>query len=199
MPEPQDAQDARGGATDGTAPGGRGTAGLAAWNLLARNLAERDPGGSVFTARATGLLGGGFALLDADGAEFGRLVMGGLAGADLVLEGVAEGGIQRQGLYGARYRMTIGGAQVLLAGPERPPEPLRVFCAGRVYTVGTRRLPNRSIARPLGGEEAPGEVRLEGGVAGRRYRANLPPNDGRALAVAVFLLYRAVALRRQEH
>jgi hypothetical protein len=100
--------------------------------------------------------------------------------------------------------MTTGDSQVLIAGPERHPEPLRVFCAGHAYTVETSRLPNHSVARPLGAEEgpggSPGGVRVRGGVVvGRRYAAVVPRGDGGALAVAVFLVYRAVALRRQEH
>jgi len=166
-------------------------AGLAAWNLLA----GRIRGGS-FAARARGLLGIEFALSDADGEEFGRLRMQGLTGAEVLLSGLPTTEVERQGLYGARYRMATGGAQVLIAGPERPPEPLRVFCGGTVYGVESSLLRNRATARPLSPDSG-GEVGLRGGLSGRAYRAEFRPGDGGALAVAAFLLYRAVALRRQ--
>jgi len=179
-------------------------AGLAAWDLLADRL-----GGGAFVARARGLLGAEFALLDAtgEGEEFGRLRMLGLTGAELSAgDGLVEAVVQRQGLYGARYRMTTGGSQVLIAGPERPPEPLRVFCGGRPYAVESSVLRNRATARPLvpsGADAADGgasaEVRLRGGLSGRAYRAEFRAGDGGALAVAAFLLYRAVALRRQAY
>ena len=40
-------------------------------------------------------------------------------------------------------------------------------------------------------------MRLAGGLAGRSYEATFPKDDGAALAVAVFLLYRNAALRRE--
>lgn len=173
---------------------GTTTGGPAAWNLLAGGLR----GG--FEARARGLFAGEFALLGPGGEELGRLGMRGLAGAGLKA-GDLEAEIERQGLFGARYTMTTNGAPLLLAGPERPHEPLRIFCSGKAFGAETSLLLNRATARPLseGPGEAGGEVSLRGSVAGRRYRASFPEADGASLAVAVFLMYRTVALRRQAY
>jgi hypothetical protein len=173
---------------------GTTTGALAAWNLLAGGLR----GG--FEARARGLFAGEFALLGPDGEEFGRLGMRGLAGAALKAGGL-EAEIERRGLFGARYTMTTDGAPLLLAGPERPHEPLRIFCGGEAFGAETSLLLNRATARPLseGPKEAGGDLSLRGTLAGRKYRASFPEADGASLAVVAFLLYRTVALRRQAY
>jgi hypothetical protein len=182
---------------------GAAAVGLAAWHLLAREPGLRAGG---FEARARGPLAGEFVLSSSgDGGTFGRLRMRGVVGADFVSDALPETILQRQGLYGARYRVTTGGAQVLIAGPERPEEPLRLLCGGRAYGVETSLLRGRAVARPLGTDGGPeggsdeGAVSLRGGVAGRRYRAEFAGGDGVSLAVAVFVLYRTVALRRQAY
>lgn len=185
---------------EGAVAGRAGPAGLAAWDVLAREPSLRA---GRFEARARGPLAGEF-VLSAGGEDLGRLRMQGVVGAGFAADGLPETVLQRQGLYGARYRVTTGSAQVLIAGPERPAEPLRLLCGGRAYGVEANPLRTRAVARPLavgggtdGGEE--GTVGLNGGVVGRRYEARFAPGDGVALAVAVFLLYRTVALRRQAY
>ncbi|QIN77353.1 hypothetical protein GBA65_01190 [Rubrobacter marinus] len=158
----------------------------AVWDALARDL------GGSFRARARGLLGSRFSLLDRGGKEWGELRMMGSYAAEVHAGGsVSE--IERTGEFGARYRMRTGGAQTLIAGPERPGEPLRIFCGGKAYGAETNVLRNVSVARLLAGGD---EVRLSGGLAGRSYGGTFPESDGGALAVAVFLLYRNVAIRR---
>ena len=108
--------------------------------------------------------------------------------------------IERTGEFGARYRMKTNGASLLIAGPEKPKEGLRIFCGGKAYEAETNVLRNTSVARrlmvdPEEGNPAGDEVRLTGSIAGRSYRGAFP-GDGGALAVAIFLLYRNVAIRR---
>ena len=167
---------------------------MAIWEPLAGDL------DGSFRARARGLLGSRFSLLDGRGREWGQLRMLGSYAAEVhVGESVSE--IERTGEFGARYRMRTGGAPVLIAGPEKPNEGLRIFCGGKAYEAETSVLRNVSVARRLTGDlkegEAAGEeVRLEGSVAGRSYRGMFPGGDGGALAVAIFLLYRNVSVRR---
>ena len=167
---------------------------MAAWDALVRDL------GGTFRARALGLLGSRFSLSDDGGAEWGQLRMLGPFAAEIHAGGsVSE--IDRNGDLWARYRMKTNGASALVAGPERPKEALRIFCGGKVYEAETNVLRNTSAARrltgkPSGDDPAGGAVNLSGGIAGRSYRGTFPKGDGGALAVAVFLLYRNVAIRR---
>ena len=166
---------------------------VAAWDALARNL------DGSFRVRARGLLGSRFSLLDDGGKEWGQLRMLGSYAAEVHAGAVSE--IERTGEFGARYRLRTDGAPFLLAGPERPNEGLRIFCGGKAYEAETNVLRNTSVARLLKGNpgegDAPGDgVRVAGGIAGRSYRGTFPECDGGALAVAVFLLYRNVAIRR---
>lgn len=66
--------------------------------------------------------------------------------------GAAVSEIERTGELGARYRMRTDGAPVLVAGPERPREGLRIFCAGKAYEAETSVLRNTSVARRLGAD-----------------------------------------------
>lgn len=168
----------------------------ASWDGIAKNL------GASFRVRARGLLGSRFSLLDDEGEEWGQLRMLGPYAAE-VHAGGAVSEIERVGEFGARYRMRTGGAPLLIAGPERPEEALRIFCGGKSYEARTNLLRNTSVARHLTGGSVKDdngstgdEVSLSGGIAGRSYRAVFPGGDGGALAVAVFLLYRNVAIRR---
>ena len=167
----------------------------AAWDPLARSL------GGSFQARARGLLGSRFSLLK-DDDEWGTLRMLGSYAAELHV-GASRSEIERTGDLGARYRMRTDGSAVLIAGPERPQEGLRIFCGGKAYEAETSVLRNTSVARRLTAapsqneNDATGdEVRLSGSIAGRSYRVTFPEGDGIALAVAIFLLYRNVAIRR---
>lgn len=134
--------------------------------------------------------------------EWGELRMFGSYAAEIRV-GATVSEIERTGELGARYRMRTGGAAVLIAGPERPQEGLRIFCGGKAYEAETSVLRNTSVARRLsagssrGENDAAGEeVRISGGIAGRSYLGTFPEGDGSALAVAIFLLYRNVAIRR---
>lgn len=169
-----------------------GTSPTAPWDRLQSGL----PGG--FRARARGLTGAEFSLTrpTEDGGEFGRLRLRPPFGADFEAEG-SETGISREGNMGSRFRMTTDGAVVLVAGPEGGDGGFRIFCGGKTYAVSYRLLRNTATARPLGAGDGGGEVRLRGGLAGRSYWATFPEGDGAALAVAVFLLYRNAALRRE--
>ena len=165
---------------------------LKAWDALARTL------DGPLHARALGLLGSSFALLDDGGKEWGRLAMLGSYAAEVHVGG-DESEIERTGEFGERYRMRTNGAPLLIAGPEKPKEGLRIFCGGKAYEAETNILRNTSVARRLIGDESDptaDEVRLAGSIAGRSYRASFPAADGSALAVAIFLLYRNVAIRR---
>ena len=168
----------------------------AAWDPLARSL------GGSFRARARGLLGSRFTLLTDEEGEWGELKMLGFYAAEIHI-GATVSEIERTGELGARYRMRTDGASVLIAGPERPREGLRIFCGGKAYEAETSILRNTSVARRLTAGSSRGEndaaadeVRLSGGIAGRSYRGTFPEGDGSALAVAIFLLYRNVAIRR---
>ncbi len=167
---------------------------MAVWGPLARDL------DGSFRAQARGLLGSRFSLLNGGGREWGQLRMLGSYAAEVhVGETVSE--IEQTGELGARYRMRTDGSPVLIAGPEKPGEGLRIFCGGKAYEANTSLLRNTSVARLLTGDTKEGppagdEVRLAGGVAGRSYRGTFPAGDGGALALAVFLLYRNVAIRR---
>ncbi len=167
---------------------------VAVWDRISRDL------DGSFRVRARGLLGSRFSLSDDGGREWGQLRMLGSYAAEVHARGTVSE-IERTGEFGARYRMRTGGASLLIAGPERPKEELRIFCGGKAYEAETSVLRNTSVARRLtGGPEKDGPsaegVRLEGGIAGRSYRGTFPAGDGSALAVAIFLLYRSVAIRR---
>ena len=167
---------------------------MAAWDRLARDL------DGSFRVHTRGLLGSRFSLSDDGGREWGQLRMLGSYAAE-VHAGETVSEIERTGEFGARYRMRTGGASLLIAGPERPKEELRIFCGGKAYEAETSILRNTSVARRLTGDpEGDGPsadgVRLVGGIAGRSYRGTFPAGDGSALAVAIFLLYRNVAIRR---
>ena len=148
----------------------------------------------AFRARARGLTGGEFSLLAPDDEEFGRLRMRPPFGACFEA-GASETEITREGDMGSRYRMTTDGAVVLIAGPEGHDGGFRILCGGRTYEAHYKLLRNTATAHLVDAGDA--AVRLEGGLAGRSYGATFPENDGAALAVAVFLLYRNAALRRE--
>ena len=166
---------------------------VATWDRLARDLA------GSFGARARGLLGSRFSLLGEEG-EWGQLRMLGSYAAEVHAGGTVSE-IERAGEFGARYWMRTDGAPLLIAGPEKPKEGLRIFCGGKAYEAETNVLRNSSAARRLtadtpNDENGRDEVSVSGGIAGRSYRGRFPEGDGSALAVAVFLLYRNVAIRR---
>lgn len=170
------------------------TSPTAPWDRLQSGL------GSRFRARARGFTGGKFSLHAPDGEEFGRLRMRPPFGAGFEA-GTTRTEIIREGDMGSRYRMTTDGAVVLIAGPEGRDGGFGIFCGNKTYEAHYKLLRNTATARPAdaadAANEADAEVRLEGGLAGRSYVATFPEDDGAALAVAVFLLYRNAALRRE--
>lgn len=161
---------------------------LSPWEHLQRDLSGR------FRARARGLLGTEFSLLGPGDEELGRLRMRGPLGAGFRAAG-SETEIERSGPFAARYRMVTDGASVLLANPANPRRGLRIFCGGRTYESESSVLSNTATAVRL--PEGLDGVSVKGGLAGRSYEAEFPRGDAAALAVAVFLLYRSVALRRE--
>ena len=152
---------------------------LAPWMGLREALA------GSFAARARGLLGSDFDLLDRTGRRVGRLRVRGPEGAEFEAEGL-EAGIERTAPR--RYAMLSGGAGVLSAEIGASPDAAQVRSAGRPYEARLSLLRNTA--------EAGRAARVTGGLTNRRYEVAFDPEDEGSLPVAVFLLYRLVALRR---
>ena len=158
---------------------------LAPWKGLRENLA------GSFSARARGLLATDFALLDSGGREIGRLRVLRPQGAELET-GDLRAGIQRTAPRS--YAMLAGGARVLSAETAAgSPGSARIRCGERVYEASLALLRNTAEALSPAGERA---ARVAGGLTNRRYEVAFDAHDAGSLPVAVFLLYRLVALRR---
>ena len=155
---------------------------LAPWRRLGETLA------GTFTARARGLLAADFSLLDRGGEEVARLRINGPEGAQLEA-GDLEAQIER--VARSRYTMLSGGAEILTAGSAGA--SLEISCLDRLYEARLSLLRNTAEAA-TGGEVA---VRVTGGLTNRRYEATFDVEDEGSLPVALFLLYRTVALRRE--
>lgn len=140
-----------------------------------------------FAARARGILGSEFAILDRDGEEVGRLRIHGQEGAELEA-GELEARIER--VARSRYTMKAGGRDVLAADANT----LHLSCHDRLYEAGLSLLRNTAEAGPAGGEVT---VRIRGGLTNRSYEADFEVGDEGSLPVAFYLLYRIVALRRE--
>ncbi len=134
------------------------------WSGLSERLGGR------FVAR--GLPMTGFSLLDASGAEFGRLQQEDGLGARLAVAGTGAV-IEREGR--SRYGMLWEGVEALLA--EGPPEKFRVLCSGEEWEAGLSLLRNTASARGRKGR------------AGGTRRAS-PAREG-----FLFLLYRLAGMR----
>ena len=147
--------------------------------------------GGSFAARARGLLGSDFAVLDREGEEVGHLRIDGPWGAQLEA-GSLEARIERVGR--ARYTMLSGGAQILTAGPAGASPEIR--CLDRLYEVRLSLLRNTAEAGQAGGELV---ARIKGGLTNRNYEAFFEVEEECALPTAFFLLYRTVALRREAY
>jgi hypothetical protein len=144
-----------------------------------------------FAARARGLLASEFVLSSRSGEEFGRLQINGPEGAHFEA-GNAKATIERTAR--SRYRMLIDDTETLvveLAGPSGTP---KVRCGNRLYETRFDLLRNAAVARSSGGEVA---ARVAGGLTNLRYEAYFDEADEGSLPVALFLLYRVVALRRR--
>jgi hypothetical protein len=155
------------------------------WSPLREHLA------GYFAARARGLLASEFALSSRDGEEFGRLRIHGLEGAELEA-GNLSATIERAAR--SRHRMLTGGTETLAAEPAGPSGASKVRCADRTYEARFNLLRNTAAARSFEGEEA---ARIAGGLTNLRYEVFFEAGNEGSLPVAVFLLYRIVALRRR--
>jgi hypothetical protein len=154
---------------------------LAPWRRLGETLA------GSFTARARGLLGSEFSIMNRGGEEVGRLRIDGSEGAQLEA-GPLEAHIER--VARSRYTMLSGGAEILTAGAS-----LEIRCLDRPYEVRLSLLRNSAEAA-TGGEVA---ARITGGLTNRGYEASFDVEEEGSLPVAFFLLYRIVALRREAY
>jgi hypothetical protein len=143
-----------------------------------------------FAAAARGITGSELVLSSRDGEEFGRLRVDGPEGARFEA-GDVRASVER--LASSRYRMLAGGAEVLAetAGSADAPE---VRCGDRVYEARLGLVRNAAVAHsPVGSEAA----RVAGGLTNRSYEVFFDAGDEGSLPLAVFLLYRIVALRRR--
>ena len=155
------------------------------WRKLGETLAGH------LKARARGLLGSEFVLLDRNNAEIGRLEVQGPAGAEL-RAGDVEARIERVGR--SSYKRLSSGAEILAASGD-PTSP-RLTYLNRPYTAKLSLLRNKAEAGPT---QHDATIRIEGGLSNRNYEAFFEPGDENSLPVALFLLYRLVSLRREAY
>lgn len=146
-----------------------------------------------FAARARGLLGSGFAILDSNGEEIGRLEIHGIEGAGLEV-GDLEARIENSAPAG--YTMLAGSAEILTARPLGAWNAPEISCLGHLYRGRLSLLRNKARAGPEG-EEA--TVRITGGLTNRNYEAAFDAGDEGSLPIAFFLLYLTVALRSKAY
>jgi hypothetical protein len=158
---------------------------LALWMSLQERLA------GYLAARARGLLASDFALSGREGEELGRLRVYGRRGADLEA-GVITAAIERGG--GSRYTMLDSDGRVILEETAGSGDVSEVRRGDRVYEVWLALLRNAAIAHSPGGAEV---ARVAGGLTNRSYEAFFDAGEEGALPLAVFLLYRIIALRRR--
>ena len=140
-----------------------------------------------FAARARGILGSEFAILDRDDEEIAGLRIHGQECAELEA-GDLEARIER--VARSRYTMKAGGREILAADSNT----LHLSCHDRPYAARLSLLRNTAEAGPAGGEVT---VRVRGGLTNRSYEADFDVEDEGSLPVAFYLLYRIVALRRE--
>jgi hypothetical protein len=155
------------------------------WRKLGETLAGH------FTARARGLLASEFVLLDREGAEIGRLEIHGIAGAELKA-GDVEARIER--VVRSSYRMRAHDNEFLTStGDATSPE---ITYLNHPYKARLSLLRNTAEAGPA---EHNATIRIKGGLTNRNYEASFELGDENSLPVALFLLYRLVALRREAY
>jgi hypothetical protein len=152
-------------------------------------LEERLTG--YFAAGARGLLAPELVLSTRNGAEFGRLRVDGPEGGRFEA-GEARATIERGA--GSRYRMLDGDGKVLVEETAGPADAPQLRCGGRLYEARLGLLRNAAVARFPGGSET---ARVAGGLTHRRYEVFFDAGDRGSLPLAVFLLFRIVALRRR--
>ncbi|CAN5248793.1 hypothetical protein BH24ACT19_BH24ACT19_18750 [soil metagenome] len=148
----------------------------------------------AFAARADGLLAFGFALLDCNGREFGRLRLAAAApSAELRL---GDHAVELE-VSGRRLRMVADGEEVLIGTPKAHSIDELVLSSGdRAYDARFSFFRNRATASRPGGEES---ARLSGGTTGRSYGAIFDAGDACALPVAVFILWHLTTNRRRAY
>jgi hypothetical protein len=152
-----------------------------------RKLGETLPG--HFRARARGLLASEFTLLDRENRQIGRLEIHGPAGAELEA-GNVEARIERAGR--SSYRMLSHDNEILTStGDATSPG---ITSLHHPYSAKLFLLRNTAEASPA---EYMATIRIKGGLTNRNYEASFEPGDEGSLPVALFLLYRLVALRRE--
>ena len=157
----------------------------APWRSLQEHLA------GYLAARARGFLASEFVLSSRDGEVLGRLRVHGPQGADLEA-GDITAAIERGA--GSRYRMLDGDGRVILEETTGSGDASEVRYGDRVYEVRLALLRNAAVACSSGGGEA---ARVAGGLTNRSYDAYFDAGEEGALPLAVFLLYRIIALRRR--
>jgi hypothetical protein len=158
---------------------------LAPWSPLQEHLA------GYFAARARGLLASEFALSNRDGEEFGRLKIHGPEGAEFESSN-PKAAIERTAR--SCYRMLTGDVETLVAQPAGSLGALQVRRGNRLYETYLDLLRNDAVACSSGGEEV---AHVAGGLTNLSYEASFDAGEEGSLPVAVFLLYRIVALRRR--
>ena len=154
-----------------------------------RKLRERLAG--YLAARARGILASEFVLVSREGEEVGRLRVHGPQGADLEAGGI-EATIER--VARSRYTMLDGEGKVVLRETARTGAAPDVRYGDRVYEVRLSLLRNAAVALSPDGVEA---ARVAGGLTNRSYEVYFDAGEEGGLPLAVFLLYRIVALRRR--
>ena len=160
---------------------------LAPWRRLGETLQ------GSFAARQRGLLASGFAILDSDGQEIGRLEIHGIEGAGLEV-GDLEARIESRVPTG--YSMLAGGTEILTARPLRAWNAPEMSCLGHLYRGRLSLLRNTARAGRAGEE---GTVRISGGLTNRNYEAAFDAGNEDSLPIAFFLLYLTVALRSKAY
>jgi hypothetical protein len=153
-----------------------------------RQLRERLDG--YFAARSRGLLASELVLSSRDGEGFGRLRVDGPEGARFEADDV-RAQIERTERW--RYRMLTGDVEVL-AETAGSADASEVRYKDRVYELRLGLLRNTAVASSPGGSEA---ARVAGGLTNRSYEVFFDGGNEGSLPLAVFLLYRIVALRRR--
>ena len=155
------------------------------WRKLGEALAGH------LTARARGFLASEFILLDSENREIGRLKIHGPAGAVLEI-GNVDARIEHSAP--ARYTMLSSGAEILTStGSATSPV---IMSLDDPYVTSLSLLRNTAEAGP---SEHNVKIRIRGGLTNRNYAVLFEPGDEGSLPVALFLLYRLVALRREAY
>lgn len=158
---------------------------LTSWERLREHLA------GSFAARARGLLAQQLVLSSRAGEEFGRLRLDGPQGARFEA-GALRATIERGS--GSGHRMLEGDGKVLVEETSGSVDAPEIRCGGRLYAGRLRLLRNAAVARSPEGSEA---ARVAGGLTNRSYEVSFDAEDENSLPLAVFLLFRIVALRRR--